>query len=73
MTSSSLLANTSRGIRPEAKLVLEDGSVFTGEACGALGEVFGELASAASCTLASCSSVSVEKLEAFLGVRPPLT
>lgn len=43
MTSSSLLANTSRGIRPEAKLVLEDGSVFTGEACGALGEVFGEV------------------------------
>lgn len=43
MTSSSLLANTSRGIRPEAKLVLEDGSVFTGESCGALGEVFGEV------------------------------
>ncbi len=43
MTNSSLLANTSRGIRPEAKLVLEDGSVFTGESCGALGEVFGEV------------------------------
>lgn len=43
MTSSSLLTHTSRGIRPEAKLVLEDGSVFTGEACGAVGEVFGEV------------------------------
>lgn len=43
MTSSSLLTHTSRGIRPEAKLVLEDGSVFTGESCGALGEVFGEV------------------------------
>ncbi len=40
---ASLLENTSRGIRPCAKLVLEDGSVFEGFSCAAEGEVFGEV------------------------------
>lgn len=41
--SSALLANTSRGVRPPAKLVLEDGTVYEGYSCGAAGEVFGEV------------------------------
>lgn len=40
---SKLLENTSVGTRPQAKLVLEDGSVFTGVSCGASGEAFGEV------------------------------
>lgn len=40
---SKLLKNTSAGMRPQAKLVLEDGSVFSGVSCGAAGEAFGEV------------------------------
>ncbi|MGN0301473.1 MAG: glutamine-hydrolyzing carbamoyl-phosphate synthase small subunit [Anaerotardibacter sp.] len=45
MTSSesSLLAHTSRGIRPVAKLMLEDGTVFEGYSVGVEGETFGEV------------------------------
>lgn len=42
-SESSLLARTSRGIRPVAKLVLEDGMVFEGYSVGAEGETFGEV------------------------------
>lgn len=43
MLLSKLLDNTSRGARPRAMLVLEDGSVFEGFSCAAEGEVFGEV------------------------------
>ena len=41
--SHSLLENTSTGVLPRAKLVLEDGTVFEGVAPAASGEVFGEV------------------------------
>ncbi len=41
--SSRLLANTSKPARHPALLVLEDGTVFAGSACGAHGEAFGEI------------------------------
>lgn len=41
--SESLLAHTSSGANPPALLVLEDGSVFAGTSCGAVGEAFGEI------------------------------
>lgn len=40
---SKLLENTSTGIRPAAKLVLEDGTIFAGYSCACEGEVFGEV------------------------------
>lgn len=40
---SSLLKDTSYGQHVPAKLVLEDGTVYTGYSCGAEGEVFGEV------------------------------
>lgn len=42
-SAHSLLTNTSTGVLPPAKLVLEDGSVFEGFACAAEGEVYGEV------------------------------
>lgn len=41
--SSKLLRNTSKTPEREALLVLEDGAVFRGTACGAEGEAFGEI------------------------------
>ena len=43
LLSNKLLANTSKPASTPALLVLEDGSVFAGSACGAAGEVFGEV------------------------------
>lgn len=40
---SKLLEHTSYGQHGNAKLVLEDGSVFEGYSCGASGEVYGEV------------------------------
>lgn len=40
--ASSLLENTSAGVRPRALLVLEDGTTFAGVSVGATGEAFGE-------------------------------
>ena len=42
-SAHSLLTNTSAGVMPPAKLVLEDGTVFDGFACAAEGEVYGEV------------------------------
>ena len=42
-SAHSLLTNTSAGVMPPAKLVLEDGTVFDGFACSAEGEVYGEV------------------------------
>lgn len=42
-TSERLLAGTSKPAGASALLVLEDGAVFTGTACAARGEVFGEI------------------------------
>lgn len=41
--SEKLLEKTSKPARIDAALVLEDGTVFRGTACGALGEAFGEI------------------------------
>ncbi|MDD6650732.1 MAG: glutamine-hydrolyzing carbamoyl-phosphate synthase small subunit [Eggerthellales bacterium] len=41
--SEQLLSGTTHGVLPKAKLVLEDGTVFEGEAPAARGEVFGEI------------------------------
>ncbi len=41
--SCEILANTSKGARRPALLVLEDGTVFEGSSCGADGEKFGEI------------------------------
>ncbi len=41
--SQSILEKTSKGKRSPALLVLEDGTAFTGLACGAPGETFGEV------------------------------
>ncbi|MBE6470736.1 MAG: glutamine-hydrolyzing carbamoyl-phosphate synthase small subunit [Coriobacteriaceae bacterium] len=41
--SKRLLANTSKPEPQPALLALEDGTTFTGTACGATGEVFGEI------------------------------
>lgn len=41
--SDSLLANTSRGVLPPAKLALEDGTIYAGFAPAAMGEVYGEI------------------------------
>lgn len=41
--SEKLLEHTSVKANPAALLVLEDGSVFTGSACAASGEVYGEI------------------------------
>ena len=41
--SERMLANTSKPAPRKALLVLEDGSVYEGTACGALGEAFGEI------------------------------
>lgn len=41
--SDKMLAGTSKPPRSRALLVLEDGAVFVGSACGASGEVFGEI------------------------------
>lgn len=41
--SDKLLAGTSEGVASPALLVLEDGAAFAGIACGAAGEVFGEI------------------------------
>ena len=41
--SEKLLAATSKGAGTPALLVLEDGTVFRGRACGAAGEAFGEI------------------------------
>lgn len=42
-TATDLLRYTTTGSRPAAKLVLEDGSVFTGYSVAAEGEAFGEV------------------------------
>ncbi len=41
--SEKLLANTSKPATRPAVLMLEDGTAFQGKACGATGEVFGEI------------------------------
>ena len=41
--SEKLLAKTSKPVTQPALLVLEDGTTFQGKACGAAGEVFGEI------------------------------
>lgn len=41
--SQELMKTTSKGVQPKALLALEDGTVFEGSACGASGEVFGEI------------------------------
>ena len=41
--SDYLLAHTSKPASHPAVLVLEDGTAYTGQACGALGEAFGEI------------------------------
>ena len=41
--SEKLLAKTSKPVTQSALLVLEDGTTFQGKACGAVGEVFGEI------------------------------
>ena len=43
IASEKLLANTSKPAAKPALLVLEDGACFSGTACGAEGEVFGEI------------------------------
>ena len=43
MTPEKLLDHTSKPSPRPALLVLEDGSVFSGRACGAVGEAFGEI------------------------------
>ena len=41
--SDKMLAGTSKPLRQRAMLILEDGAVFEGAACGAPGEAFGEI------------------------------